>query len=336
MSSDDLGIEEKNAIDSMTKVLMDFSSESEMQIILKNIEFLDKLSYEFLDCVDLFDDEELEYHDYYSYSDIIELVKDFLDTIDLSYSKKFDDLLNNGTINIYHIDDEDAVDIYGEDAFCVEDDIPKYDENDIIVGFDKKREINVPLQHTLDDAYSLIHEFIHYTNIPRGMYYTDDRDILTETSSFIFECLFHKYLIDKGYSKEEANINLKIRLNSTLYLSEDVSGICGAILYIRNNPESTRDVEPYEREDTFEYKDIVEVIDYFVAGVFSLLAYKNYLDEKINIDNIKDFNNALDVNNNLESLIFLALDNLKIDDIDRACEDITSFINTLGVVKKIK
>lgn len=336
MSDNGLSVEEKNAIDVMAKVLMDFSSESEMQIILKNVEFLDILSYEFLDCVSLFDEEELEYQDHYSYPDTIELVKNFLDTIDSSYSKKFDELLNDGTINIYHIDDEDAVDIYGEDAFCVENDISLYDEDGMIEGFDKNREINIPLQHTLDDAYSLVHEFIHYTNIPKGIYYTDDRDILTETSSFVFECLFHKYLIDNGYSRDEANINLKMRINSTLDLSEDVSGICGTILYIRNNPKVIRDVEPYKNEDTLEYKDIIDIIDYFIAGVFSLIAYKNYLDGKIDIDNIKDFNKALDVNNNLESLIFLALDNFKIDDIDRVCKDISNFVDEILVNKKVK
>ena len=333
---DELTQKEKNAVKEMAKVLIDYSSESQMQKILDNLELLETLSYQFGERIEPFDEEELEYHEYYTFEDTIELVKKFLGTIDPEYPVKFDELLNDGTINLYHIDDEEYVDIYGEDAFCIEDDIIRHDDNGTIIGFEKRRDINVPLQHTLDDAYSLIHEFIHYTNIPNGIEYSDDRDILTESSSFIFECLFNKYLIDNGYSKEEADINLKMRINTSIELAESVNGIAGVLLYMREYPDYIKEAVPYDKEDSSEYEAILDEIDYFLAGVISLMAYKNYLDGKIDIKNIKDFNNALEFNNNLESLIFLFGHGIEECDSEQICEDISLIINDLGFSKKIK
>lgn len=333
---DELTLKEKNSIKEMAKVLIDYSSESVMQKILDNLEFLETLSYEFGERIKPFDEEELEYHEYYTFEDTIDLVKKFLGTIDSEYPSLFDELLNDGTINLYHIDDEEYVNIYGEDAFCIEDDIPKHDENGTIIGFEKRRDINVPLLHTLDDAYSLIHEFIHYTNIPNGIEYSDDRDILTESSSFIFECLFNKYLIDNGYSKEEADINLKMRINASIELAESVNGIAGVLLYMKNYPDYIKESVPYDKEDSSEYEDIIGEIDYFLAGVVSLMTYKNYLDGKIDIKNIKDFNSALEFNDNLESLIFLFGHRIEECDVEQICEDISSIINELGISRKIK
>lgn len=333
---DELTLEERNSINEMARVLIDYFSESNMQKILDNLELLESLSYEFGEKIEPFEEEELEYHEYYTFEDTIELVKKFLGTIDLEYPTKFDELLNDGTINLYHIDDEEYVNIYGEDAFCNEEDIPIYNQNGVITGFEKRRDINVPLTHTLDDAYSLIHEFIHYTNIPNGEFYSDDRDILTESSSFIFECLFHKYLIDNGYFKEEADINLKMRINTSIDLAEGVNGVAGVLLYMKNYPEYIKDVVLYDKEDSSEYEDIIDEVDYFIAGVISLMAYKNYLDNKIDIKNIKDFNSALEFNNNFESLVFLFGCGIEDIDAQKICEDIISIINELGISRIIK
>lgn len=336
MYDDELNLEEKNSINEMAQVLMEYSSESEMIKIFDNLELLEKLSYEFCENVKPFMDEELIYHEYYTLKDTIELVKKFLKTIDLEYPPLFDKLLSDGTINLYHIDNEEDVKIYGEDAFCDEDDIPKYDVNGSIIDFDKRRNINIPIQHTLDDAYSLLHEFIHYTNIPNGEIYSDDRDILTESSSFIFECLFHKYLIDNGYSKDEANVNLKMRINSTLELAEDVNDITGLLLYMKSHPEYIKDIIVNDKEDLTLYEDIVSEIEYFIAGIVSLNAYKNYLDGKIDLNEIKDFNNVLEVNNELESLIFLFGCNSEECDAEQICKDIFSIINEFEISRKIK
>ena len=92
---DELTQKEKNAVKEMAKVLIDYSSESQMQKILDNLELLETLSYQFGERVEPFDDEELEYHEYYTFEDTIELVKKFLGTIDPEYLVKFDELLNS-------------------------------------------------------------------------------------------------------------------------------------------------------------------------------------------------------------------------------------------------
>ena len=53
-------------------------------------------------------------------------------------------------------------------------------------------------------------------------------------------------------------------------------------------------------------------------------------------ENIKDFNSALEFNDNLESLIFLFGHRIEEYNAEQICEDISSIINDLGFSKKIK
>lgn len=133
---------------------------------------------------------EIEYKKYYTYTQIINIVEQFLKDMDIEYYNLFNEKINNGEFNIYNID---------ENKKCNE--IPNFEGRD-------NSSINIPFTHTLEDVYNIVHEFFHSTNYKK--YETNNRYKFTEFISILSESLLEIYLSNNGY--DEVYIELNNRL----------------------------------------------------------------------------------------------------------------------------
>lgn len=144
-----------------------------------------------------------------SFVEILEIVNSFFIDIDKKngsdYHSKFVDLVNNGDLR-FDFDSPDNLD-RDSSSYCA------HNNNHIWV--------NIAREHNYDDAVTLVHEFLHYTNVASK----DDwgHSVFTEAISIYFETQFKKYLLDKGISNDE--FTLFDRIGTTLKSSNVVSQI---------------------------------------------------------------------------------------------------------------
>ena len=122
----------------------------------------------------------------------------------------FNEKLSDGEFNIYHIDSDNV------------------DENNNLPFFDYagNRNINIPLTHTLEDIYNIIHELFHslnYSNISNPT-----RNKFTEFISILSEFLVGSYLENAGIDESSFELNnrlfqLYIDALNTLILNEVIN-----------------------------------------------------------------------------------------------------------------
>lgn len=80
-----------------------------------------------------------------------------------------------------------------------------YDDN----GYLTDIMVNVPLTYTLEDVWTIIHEYFHFHSNINGCKIFCNR-LVTETPSIYFEKLARDFLIGKGYDIKDINVNFRI------------------------------------------------------------------------------------------------------------------------------
>ncbi len=132
----------------------------------------------------------LKYRRKYSFNQIDAMVNNFLMKINYDYYLYYQLRKNDGTIVF-----DDKKSYYNAYSY--------YDFKN------NKRKIYIPIYHTLDDAFSIIHELNHDRNIDE-LGENSTRMIFTESLSILIELLFEDYL------KKDKIIDYKVCNNNTL------------------------------------------------------------------------------------------------------------------------
>lgn len=149
-----------------------------------------------------------------SRDEIINLVLEFLSKIDETGNlrNEFITNLNNEKIVLWNqLDNKERIKIvtkikrFGsnqiDEAAC----LSIYDDNDNLTD----TLVNVPLTYTLEDVWTIIHEYFHFhSNINGGKIFGNR--LVIETPSIYFEKLARDFLIQKGYDIKDININFRI------------------------------------------------------------------------------------------------------------------------------
>lgn len=147
-----------------------------------------------------------------SREEIIGLVIEFLNEFDSNLADEFKINLENGKIILWDQTDTEArrfvtskcLDFYEKDidgAACLE----KYDE----LGNLEDYLVNVPLTYNISDVPMIVHEFFHmHSNLATGK--KSKLRLLDETISIYFEKIAETFLIKKGYSKEDIDVNFRV------------------------------------------------------------------------------------------------------------------------------
>lgn len=270
-------------------VLVNYEDDSIVRFMKDNPDFIGYRVNSFRKCLDEFPQVEYNYVNDLSLLDILQLSKDFLGTIDRKYISKFEELINDGSFNIFDSEDEENLRTFPGEAFrsYTMDEDGKFHEN-----------INIPLSHTIEDVYTIVHEFIHITNYDPEIE-KDDREFFTEASSITYEFLLYDYLKNNDICNEDNCFPIFERIDSTYKYTNGLIVFLNSLNKIKIDEvkEIADEKKVYE-----DYKGIVSDFKYSVGNYLSVINYANYKKGLTSLENIKSFNDNLNKNDDFESL----------------------------------
>lgn len=127
--------------------------------------------------------------------------------------------------------------------------------NKAMVTFTKSREkiVYVPWTNTLQDIYSLVHEFFHYIEESNSNIYQSDNPIC-EIAPIFFELLLLDFLKEKGYPEEEVE---KLRQNREIDTLNDSQNLLSYMQFLETI-NSSRPVTPRKEEEVIREYDAME------------------------------------------------------------------------------
>ena len=300
-----------NDISKMLQLLIDNTGDDFFEFIRKNLNLLKSFSFTLGNELYKIPVINSDYKDYYSFLDTIEIVKEFLESINPSYKEKFEEMVNNGVIRIREENEEEG----------------NYLDWLIDEEGNTKLDIKIQMDNTLEDSFALTHEFFHTTNIEyeNGL----NRYLLSEAISYTYELLLYDFLKNKNVSRLDNVLTIINNVNHKIercdYLSKELEVLEKAINSFDKLNEYDISDEEESDEDYFNdvdelEKNIIDDIKYVVAGLISILLFYNYKIGNISLENIDSLNKGIINGDNLESLrhVFLNIPNL--DDIKLSCD----------------
>lgn len=233
-------------------------------------------------------DYDVKYRKKYSFNQIDNIVCEFLKDFDYDYFLYYELRKNDGTI-VFDGKSKDSI---------------PYSDYDY---FNKKRTIYIPLTHTLEDAFSIIHELNHDRNV-NELYENDTRMIFTESLSILLEFLFEDYLREKKIVDYKVNNNYV--LTAVDYKSLYIDFVLKLInIYINNRKINYTDlldiIKDYNNKQRKDLNDILasimkdESVDIdfefrYVLGVLvATYLYHRIKNNKKNIQELFEMNDII-------------------------------------------
>ena len=280
-------------IDVIYSVLVDNNSDEIINFIRENCELLINIFSLFLETFKTIPGKPLIYEDDYSSYETIDICKKFLKYFNYEYANRFEECINNGTINLFDANDEKNMSKFPLDAHYT------YIKNEYN---NYHHIVNVPLEYKLSDPYLLIHEFIHYTNSNGENKNDNVKLLLSESISILFEFLLYDYLKEFNVNQNE-NINpILKRIDNYIYDCEELIYYLNEILEINTNLDEEYNYISDDKIKNKLLKDLVETLIYSLGTLISVLKYYDYMNNKISINSIIEYNESLKINDNLNSL----------------------------------
>lgn len=212
----------------------------------------------------------------------IELTKEFLDYIDREHMIKFENSLNDG-----------SVDIFETESIC----------NHSYVEFHGDLyDMSIDWKHNLDDVFSFVHEYFHTTNY-KGKNSSLDRILLTESISIFYEFVLYDYLKRYSYFENDSLSCLKYRLgltfddsNSLIKIIDELNGYLDDLEILKNV-----DIDNYDNIEK-DYNRLIYPLKYVISTYVAIILFDSYKNNRITLNNIKSLNESIGSNNHLESL----------------------------------
>lgn len=270
-----------------TSVLVYHSDDIYIKYLLDNIDFLERTADTILRELEMVDFPEYIYDMYMPLETTLSLTQEFLSTINEEYPKRFETLIQNGSFNLYDGSDKENRRLYGLQAYH-----ESYEENN-----EERVNINVPIGHTIDDLYTIIHEFIHNTNMSESV----DRSIYTETSSILYEYLLYRFLKEKDVNQQDNKYSLLYRVKDLRRKANFISTYCKFVKETRKEYKLNTDEETLEED----YHSVSSDIKYYLGELISVLKYHDLVRGIIDIKHINNFNEGITKNDDNESLNYL-------------------------------
>ena len=211
----------------------------------------------------------------------------FLDYIPKNwYPILLEELMNNGVVNIYDITDEKKFKEYGDEAYYA-----RHNGN---------HTINIPLYHDINDAFIIVHEFMHYIVYLNGV--SVDGFLFTEAISISHEMLFYDYLKQNKLYEEYLSSPISLRLLS-------IKDKTNAMLNVIKEYESERSksfmlttLEESSEKASKNFYDLSAIIIYLTGETLAIQIYYYYKLGLITIEDLQELNRLINNNEHLESL----------------------------------
>ncbi len=292
-------------IDLMMQVLVENEEDLFVEFFRDNMEELERrIEVAYRSAFEIYAGDT-EFEEYYTLTDTLELVYEFLDSLNPKYRDDFNRLIISGemeTVSEHDIDDEPYVDM------------ETFKEKNLL-------NIHIPLDHNLYDVYSFVHEFFHTTNC-----YEDentDKQFLSEMVPIFYEFLLFDFLRTKEVNQLENNRCIDERIGVFLDTAFDLNEMIFTMKKALNGMNF--DYEERSPEDTERLRFLMEDdIKYFLAITTAIYEYYEYKNGGISLKNIDEFNRKLNKLDDFDSLNYI----LHKDDIED--EDLVTSIEYLG------
>ena len=226
-----------------------------------------------------------------SIKDTIELTREFLDSVSDNYGNNFEKFLNDGTVNLYYLEDEESVEENGEDAYYNPDD--KGHKN-----------INMPLEGTTLDSFILTHEFIHSQNSSEEDE-SLDRAFLSEGVSRLYELLLYRYMEDNLILRDDANEFLKYYLRRFYHSAAALKEITDVIKRFDSTKININEFKERPKYARKIYHAIETRFKYFIGEALALYTYYNVERGIVTPKNIEDMSNSLNKHNYFTSINYI-------------------------------
>ena len=252
------------------------------------------------------DDFESPYYENMDIRTSLNLIREFLTRLDIKYLEVFEKSLIDGTFDLHLPEDDLTKRPTGPEAS------PKPNAS-----------ISIPIEYTIQDGATIIHEFFHYLNDNNNLDGT--REIYTEMISIYFELRYYKFLIKKGYNNLYFYNEVFERINSTC---DSAYNLCytNSILDIYHNTGdinksnimfldkyrdlykgNVKNMIEFYNDDKFEnYIKYFKIdVSYVMGTLLAFMALKipklydikmKYINDNIDTLSINDVLNILDVN----------------------------------------
>ena len=232
--------------------------------------------------------------DYHASYDTIKMASDFLGTIDNKYKEEFDKMIVDGTFDFEMREEGQGNKSRIKRRFSEDGDLLGYD---IVISSDD----------TIEDVFSLVHEYFHSTNTKERLSF--DSVLLTESVSIFYELLLFDYLKEKNISINDIEKQMQNRLYN---LSDDAYDILDKVNLLvegLKDPNIINDLEIMDEEKLEYYYEKSEAsIKYGVSTLIATLMYYDYHRGMIKLDNVENYNDSLKgKNNDLLGLRYLFL-----------------------------
>ncbi len=305
----------ENQRDLYSQLIYEYDEETMMDFLRDNLEELEEISQVAFDKVSEIEMKEPKYSEYYTLEDSLEIAREFLETIDPKHKKQFDKLLADGTIDIVSEPEKD--------------DEPVVNYKDYEGGI--RQDVHIPLQHNLDDVYSLVHEYFHTTNLDNN--YTLDRYLLTEAVSIFYEFLLYDYLSTKNVNPDDNKASIYYRLDSLLDDTYDFNYIIGELKPIFKNINFNYKEQPKEElENVFE--DLCSDMRYILSTTLAMIKYYEYKQGIISVEQMERFNEHLKETDDLDSLNFITYNDDEFEKIEVSIDYIAQLLKKNKSMKK--
>ena len=226
-----------------------------------------------------------------SIKDTIELTKEFLDSVSDNYGNNFEKFLNDGTVNLYYLEDEESVEENGENAYYDPDD--KGHEN-----------INRPHEGTTFDSFILIHEFIHSQNSSEEDE-SLDRALLSEGVSRMYELLFYRFMEDNFILRDDANEFLKYYLRRLYHSAAALKEITDVIKRFDSTKIKATEFKEKSKYARRIYHAIETRFKYFIGEELALYTYYNVERGIVTPKNIEDMSKSLNKHGYFTSINYI-------------------------------
>lgn len=283
---------EKVEIDTLANILM-FHRDSEIiKLLMKEQDYFESISETIIKETNKNHKESEDRRkkvNYISYKDTLDIVKSFLGSINSRYPRLLEGLIRNGVINIYDLDDKESVKEFGKEPYF-----------QISKG---KITINIPMEHNIEDMFSIVHEFMHYVTCYRGC--SVDGIILTENVSITYEMLLYDYLKEKELFEEDRFAPIATRLLSIEEKSRTILESFENFEISRKKSFKLRDIKEDSIKVERDFEDISKQFIYLFCETLAIHNYHNYKDGIITTKNLEEMCRRLNNNENLESLNFI-------------------------------
>ena len=180
-------MKDEERIRMLLSVLVDHKEDPMIKFLIENKEYIKEISNLTYEELQILYSPNIGYNNYYSVYDSLDLADSYLEGLNPNYKKELDDLVNKGFVEFIESD---------RNISSIR--VRVYDDGRL------EPNITISQTHTIDDAYDLVHEYMHYTNANDGI--NLDRRLFTECISILHEFLFYDYLKENNISSSD-NIN---------------------------------------------------------------------------------------------------------------------------------